>query len=94
MDQETTQGKAEQGAGYVKEKVGQVTGDPALQAQGQNEQDAGKLHETFGNARGKMKEGASSLKEKASVMGERIRDAAHRAGHRDEGGMDQTNQPK
>lgn len=84
MDQEQMQGKAEQSAGMVKEKVGQAVNNPELVAEGQNDQDEGKLHEALGVVRDKVRDGAGVVMEKAEELGERIRDAAQRVTHHDD----------
>ncbi|HVC80489.1 MAG TPA: CsbD family protein [Chloroflexota bacterium] len=90
MDEETIKGKTQQGTGFVKEKMGQVTGDPNLEAQGKNDQAAGKVREGFGNARGKVRDGVDALADKASEAGARVRDAADRTGRAGDQSTDST----
>jgi uncharacterized protein YjbJ (UPF0337 family) len=59
------EGKAKQGSGHVKEKVGKWTDDPVRQSEGQDKYDEGKAQESFGKARRKTGE-------KIKEAGERI----------------------
>jgi uncharacterized protein YjbJ (UPF0337 family) len=56
MDKDEIKGKAEKAKGYVKEKVGEVTGNRDLEAEGSAERLAGKARETLGKAKEKVKD--------------------------------------
>ena len=50
-NKDEVQGKAEQVKGAAKEKVGEFTDDPDLEAEGEADQIAGKVQEAAGTAR-------------------------------------------
>jgi uncharacterized protein YjbJ (UPF0337 family) len=94
VDQENVQGKVQEGAGTVKEKVGGALHDPNMVAEGQNDQDEGKMRQTLGTVREKVGDAASAMKDKAEVLGDRIRDAAQRVTqHSDDTTRDDTSRP-
>ncbi|MCC7123867.1 MAG: CsbD family protein [Acidobacteria bacterium] len=57
-------GKAEQMKGAAKEKVGEWTDNPDLEAEGVGDQAAGKARETVGTAKRKAEEAADALHDK------------------------------
>ena len=63
MDKEEIKGKAEQAKGYVKEKVGQATNDPDLEAEGTADRAAGKVREGVGEVKDKVKRAVDELKD-------------------------------
>src|SRR5262249_42595257 len=56
MNKDEMKGKVEQAKGYVKEKVGQATDNPDLEAEGAADRAAGKGQEAVGKARRKVVE--------------------------------------
>jgi uncharacterized protein YjbJ (UPF0337 family) len=56
MNKDELEGKVEKAKGYVKEKVGEATDDPDLEAEGSAQKGAGKMQEGFGEARRKVGE--------------------------------------
>lgn len=46
------EGKWEQAKGWVKDKAGEVTNDPELEAEGEAQNAAGKTQETWGKVKG------------------------------------------
>jgi uncharacterized protein YjbJ (UPF0337 family) len=63
MDKDRIKGKADQAKGYVKEKVGQVTNDPDLEAEGQMDRAKGKVEEGLGKVKDKAREIADAANE-------------------------------
>jgi len=55
-------GKAEQAKGKVKDKVGEWTDNPDLEAEGEAEQVGGKVRETGGTVQRKVDEAKDKLK--------------------------------
>lgn len=53
MNKDTVKGKAKQIAGSVKSKVGEVTGNRSLQAEGLKDRAVGTIQEKLGQARDK-----------------------------------------
>ena len=56
MDSDEIKGKAERAKGYVKDKAGEITNNPDLEAEGEAEQAEGKLREGYGAAKRKVKD--------------------------------------
>ena len=63
MDKDEIKGKAEQAKGYVKEKLGEATNDPDLEAEGTADRAAGKVREGYGEVKDKVKRAADELKD-------------------------------
>jgi uncharacterized protein YjbJ (UPF0337 family) len=63
MDKDEIKGKAEQAKGYVKEKVGQATDDPDLEAEGTADRAAGEVREGYGEVKDKVKRAIDELKD-------------------------------
>jgi len=63
MDKDEIKGKAEQAKGYVKEKVGQATNDPDLEAEGTADRAAGEVREGYGEVKDKVKRAIDELKD-------------------------------
>jgi uncharacterized protein YjbJ (UPF0337 family) len=51
MNKDRVEGKVEQAKGYVKDKAGELTNDPDLEAEGEAQRATGKAQEQFGKAR-------------------------------------------
>ena len=56
MDKDRIEGSLKQAKGKVKETAGKVTGDAKLQGEGKADQVAGKVQNTVGGLKDKMKE--------------------------------------
>lgn len=56
MDKDRIEGSLKQAKGKVKETAGKVTGDAKLQGEGKADQAAGKMQNTIGGLKDKMKE--------------------------------------
>ena len=63
MDKDEIKGKAEQIKGAAKEKIGQVTGDEELEAEGTVDRATGKVREKVGEAKDKVKRAVDELKD-------------------------------
>lgn len=61
MNQDEIKGKAEQAKGKVKEKVGEWTDDPELEAEGIVDQASGEVREKVGTAKRKAEDVADEL---------------------------------
>jgi len=61
MNRDEIKGKAEKAKGFVKDKAGEVTNNPDLEAEGEMERAGGEVRETFGKAKRKVKEGIEEL---------------------------------
>jgi uncharacterized protein YjbJ (UPF0337 family) len=63
MDKERIKGKAEDVAGHVERKVGELTGNEKLQAEGLAKQAEGKVRNAVGKVKDGVREAADKLKE-------------------------------
>jgi uncharacterized protein YjbJ (UPF0337 family) len=64
MNKDEMKGKAEKAKGWVKDKAGEVTGNPDLEAEGEIEQAEGEAQDQFGKARRKVGEAAEDAARK------------------------------
>ncbi len=62
INKDEAAGKAEQLEGKVKEKVGEWTNDPDLEAEGQVDQVAGKVQESAGTVKRKLEDVVDEVK--------------------------------
>ena len=60
------EGKFDQAKGAVKDKVGEVTGDRELEAEGEADRAGGNIQEGFGTAKRKVGEAVEDLGDKIS----------------------------
>ena len=67
MDRDEIKGKATKAKGYVKEKAGELTDNPDLEAEGQIDRAAGAVRESFGKAKRKVKEGIEEIADDADA---------------------------
>ena len=67
MDRDEMKGKVEKAKGYVKEKAGEITDDPTLEAEGKIDRASGAVRESFGKAKRKLKEGIEEIAEDADA---------------------------
>ena len=65
MDKDEIKGKVEQAKGWVKDKAGEMTGNPDLEAEGEAQRVAGKVQETYGKAKDAVKKAADSASDKS-----------------------------
>lgn len=56
MDRDEMKGKMDRAKGYVKDKAGEITNDPDLEAEGEVDQAEGRLREGYGAAKRKVKD--------------------------------------
>jgi uncharacterized protein YjbJ (UPF0337 family) len=61
MNKDELKGKAKQAKGTVKEKAGELTDSPDLQAEGAVDRAGGKVQEGFGAAKRKVSEGIEDI---------------------------------
>ena len=55
MDKDRIKGAAQQAKGAIKEKLGKVTGDSKLQAEGKGDKAAGKIRNAIGGLKDKLR---------------------------------------
>jgi uncharacterized protein YjbJ (UPF0337 family) len=60
-DNERVKGKADQGLGSVKEVAGKVTGNKDMEAEGAGQKTKGKVEDTAGRAKDKVKDIANKV---------------------------------
>ncbi len=65
-NKDEVKGKTEQVKGAAKDKVGELTGDPVLEAEGEAERVVGKVRETAGTVRRKTEEVVNDVRKKIS----------------------------
>jgi uncharacterized protein YjbJ (UPF0337 family) len=63
MDKDELKGKAKQAKGSIKEKAGELIGNPDLEAEGTIDRATGKVQEGFGAAKRKVREAADEVLE-------------------------------
>ena len=63
MNRDEIKGKAEKAKGFVKEKAGELTNNPDLEAEGSVDRASGAVREGFGKAKRKVKEGIEDVAE-------------------------------
>ena len=61
MNRDEIKGKAEKAKGYVKDKAGEITNNPDLEAEGELERTKGAARENIGKAKRKVKEGIEEV---------------------------------
>jgi uncharacterized protein YjbJ (UPF0337 family) len=64
MNKDELEGKAKKTKGYVKEEIGEATGDKELESEGRAERAAGATKETIGKGREKVGEAVKDLGDK------------------------------
>jgi uncharacterized protein YjbJ (UPF0337 family) len=64
MNRDEIKGKAEKAKGYVKDKAGEILGNPELEAEGEAERAAGTVREGYGKAKRKVQEGVEDVAKK------------------------------
>ena len=67
MNRDEMKGKVEKAKGYVKEKAGEITDDPTLEAEGKIDRASGAVRESFGKAKRKVKEGIEEIADDADA---------------------------
>ena len=63
MEREEIKGKVDRAKGYVKDKTGEITNNPDLEAEGEVEQAEGRVREGYGAAKRKVKDTVDDMKE-------------------------------
>lgn len=63
MNRDEIKGKGQKAKGFVKEKAGELTNNPDLEAEGSVDRASGAVREGFGKAKRKVKEGIEDVAE-------------------------------
>jgi len=63
MDRDEIKGKVDRAKGYVKDKAGEITNNPDLEAEGEADQAEGTVREGFGTAKRKVKDTVDDVTE-------------------------------
>lgn len=71
MDREEIKGKAEKAKGFVKEKAGELTNNPDLEAEGKIDRASGAVREGVGKVKRKVKEGVDEVADDSAEHDER-----------------------
>lgn len=71
-NKDEVEGKWEQAKGWVKDKAGEVTNDPELEAEGEAQNAAGKGQETWGKLKGGLGDAVDAVGEAISNTGKKI----------------------
>ncbi|CAN5437651.1 MAG: CsbD family protein [Pyrinomonadaceae bacterium] len=74
FNDDEVEGKYEQAKGTVKEKVGEVTGNERLEAEGEADHAAGEGQETWGKFKRGVSDAVDSVGEAVSNTGKRMND--------------------
>ena len=61
MEREEMKGKIDRAKGYVKDKAGEISDNPELEAEGEAERAGGELREGYGAAKRKVKDAADKV---------------------------------
>ncbi|HEU4368873.1 MAG TPA: CsbD family protein [Methylomirabilota bacterium] len=65
MNRDEIKGKIDKAKGYAKDKAGELTNDPELEAEGEIERGTGAVREGFGKAKRKVQKGVEDVAEAA-----------------------------
>ena len=65
MDKDEIKGKVEQAKGWVKDKAGEMTNNPDLEAEGEAERITGTVRENYGKAKDAVKKAADRVSDKS-----------------------------
>ncbi len=71
-NKDEVEGKWEQAKGWVKDKAGEITNDPELEAEGEAQTAAGKGQKAWGKDKGGDGDGVNSVGEAISNAGNKI----------------------
>jgi uncharacterized protein YjbJ (UPF0337 family) len=71
-NKDEVEGKWEQAKGWVKDKAGEITNDPELEAEGEAQNAAGKGQETWGKVKGGVGDAIDGIGEAISNAGNKI----------------------
>lgn len=71
-NKDEVEGKWEQAKGWVKDKAGEVTNDPELEAEGEAQNAAGKTQESWGKVKSGVGKAVDAVGEAISDAGEKI----------------------
>ena len=71
-NKDEVEGKWEQAKGWVKDKAGEITNDPELEAEGEAQNAGGKTQETWGKFKRGVGDAVDSVGEAISNTGDKI----------------------
>ena len=71
-NKDEVEGKWEQAKGWVKDKAGEITNDPELEARGEAQNAAGKTQETWGKFKSGVGDAVDAVGEAVSNAGKNI----------------------
>ena len=74
LNKDEVEGKYEQAKGTVKDKVGEITGNERLEAEGEAEHAGGEAQETWGKFKRGVSDAVDSVGEAVSNTGKKIND--------------------
>jgi uncharacterized protein YjbJ (UPF0337 family) len=74
INKDEVEGKYEQAKGTVKDKVGEITGNERLEAEGEAEHASGEAQETWGKFKRGVSDAVDSVGEAISDTGKKIND--------------------
>ena len=74
INKDEAKGKWEQTKGTVKDKVGEVTGNERLEAEGETQRASGEAQESWGKFKGGVSDAVDSVGEAISDAGKRVDD--------------------
>lgn len=74
INNDEVKGKWEQAKGTVKDKVGELTGNERLEAEGEAQHAGGEAQETWGKFKGGVSDAVDSVGEAISNAGKRVDD--------------------
>jgi uncharacterized protein YjbJ (UPF0337 family) len=71
-NKDEVEGKWEKAKGWVKDKTGEITNDPDLEAEGEAQRTGGKAQESWGKVKNGVGEAVDSIGDAISDAGKRI----------------------
>lgn len=72
-EREKIEGKGQEAMGGVREKVGEMTGNERMEAEGKDDQAEGKGKQMAADIKGKAEDAADAVKDKADELGDKLR---------------------
>lgn len=72
-EREKLEGKGQEAMGVGREKIGELTGNERMEAEGEREQDEGKARQMAAGVKGKLEDAADAVKDKAEDLGDKLR---------------------
>ena len=72
-EREKLEGKGQEAMGVGREKIGELTGNERMEAEGERDQDEGKTKQMAAGVKGKLEDAADAVKDKAEDLGDKLR---------------------